>query len=293
MAPLILQFFGIIEHMKSVKQVANAVLPRRFVRSLRNTGLRFLDYYDAISKKNQTLTPPRSLHYVGSGDFEAVGNEFYRYFVELGGLSPGDVVLDIGCGTGRMAQPLSRYLTSGSYTGFDLSRSAITWCQQHISPAWPRFRFVHADIYNAEYNESGAIDAAAFRFPCIDETVDFAFATSVFTHIRTAEVKNYLRETQRVLKCNARSFATFFLLNDVARAGMADGSSSALFDTELGGCFTTDPKTPERAIAYTEEAIRQMYDEAGLRIVEPIRYGSWSGRSDFLSFQDIVVARKE
>jgi hypothetical protein len=34
-----------------------------------------------------------------------------------------------------------------------------------------------------------------------------------------------------------------------------------------------------------------MLTDAGFRVREPILYGSWSGRENTLSFQDVVVAR--
>ena len=45
---------------------------------------------------------------------------------------------------------------------------------------------------------------------------------------------------------------------------------------------------PELAVAYSESVLRDMVDKAGLRIRE-IRYGSWTGRPDGLSYQDVVL----
>ncbi len=61
------------------------------------------------------------------------------------------------------------------------------------------------------------------------------------------------------------------------------------FHFPLADCFTTDAEVPEFAVAFAEATLRAMYAEAGLRIVEPIRFGGWSGRPGGLSFQDIVL----
>jgi hypothetical protein len=37
--------------------------------------------------------------------------------------------------------------------------------------------------------------------------------------------------------------------------------------------------------------VSDLYARAHLEIVEPIRYGRWSGSADGLSYQDVVVAR--
>ncbi len=55
--------------------------------------------------------PPAEKHFIGDGDFRAIGAEFLRHFVKLGELKPTDKVLEIGCGIGRMALPLTHYLT--------------------------------------------------------------------------------------------------------------------------------------------------------------------------------------
>jgi hypothetical protein len=59
----------------------------------------------------------------------------------------------------------------------------------------------------------------------------------------------------------------------------------------LEGCWTDDTNVPEHAIAFDEEQVAALYRELGFT-QEPIRYGSWCGRGDYLSYQDIVVARK-
>ncbi len=72
------------------------------------------------------------------GEFRATGEEFLTYFIEIGGLRPSDRVLDVGCGVGRMAVPLTRYLSpEGRYEGFDVMANAVEWCQRHITPRFP------------------------------------------------------------------------------------------------------------------------------------------------------------
>jgi SAM-dependent methyltransferase len=266
-------------------------LPRPLVRSVRDSYLFVLDLKDSIQGRRDDLVPPRSLHYVGGGDFRRIGQQHLNQFIDLCTLRPDETVLDIGCGTGRMAVPLLSYLNeSGSYTGFDIAPKAIRWCQRHISVRNPRFSFVFADIYNKEYNPRGRSSAAEYRFPCDTAAVDFAFATSVFTHMRTAEVKRYLTELRRVMAPSGRAMLSFFILDEFNRRLVREGRASFRFDTALDGCFTVDPRTPERAIAYTEASLMALFAEAGLEIRPPIAYGSWSGRAGVLDAQDIVIA---
>ena len=122
--------------------------------------------------------------------------------VELGDLKASDRVLDIGCGPGRLAVPLTRYLDdAGSYDGLDIIPESIDWCRENISKRDERFRFHLADIRNSAYNESGADSCVELSFfPSTDETFDFVFLASVFTHMLPEGVEHYLSEIARVLK---------------------------------------------------------------------------------------------
>ncbi len=104
------------------------------------------------------MIPPRGMIFIGAGDFEQIGKDFRKHFIELGDLQPDDRVLDVGCGIGRMAIPLTSYLSKeGEYWGFDIVKKGIEWCQKRISPKYANFHFLHSDIYNKEYNPKGKI----------------------------------------------------------------------------------------------------------------------------------------
>lgn len=239
------------------------------------------------------LMPPRRLSFVGRGDFERTGNEYLAHFQTLGGLQPGDRVLDMGCGIGRMAIPLMGYLDgSGSYAGFDVGRAMIRWCQGEITARRPDFQFTWAPIYNQKYNPFGRVAGAEFRFPYEDGSFDFIFATSLFTHLVRAETEHYLRETARVLRPGGTCLLTFFLLDEHAEAEMAAGRASFDFRHPIEGGFTTDPSQPEEAIAFPAADLREMAAAAGLEIEEPIRFGLWSNHPDGPAGQDIVLARR-
>jgi ubiquinone/menaquinone biosynthesis C-methylase UbiE len=250
-----------------------------------------LDGVDLLFGRRKALVPPRYLNFAGDGDFEATGNEFLRYLADPGGLRPEHKVLDVGSGIGRMARPLTTFLTSGSYEGLDIVPEGIRWCEKHISPAYANFHFQLADVNNLMYNPRGRFQAAEYRFPFADNDFDFSFLTSVFTHMRKVEVERYLAEVARVLRPGGRCLITFFLLNGESRRLVKERRSSLDFHYPLEGCWTDDANVPERAIAFDEEDVAALYRELGFT-QETVRYGSWCGRGDYLSYQDVVVARK-
>lgn len=222
---------------------------------------------------------------MGAGDYRSVGEHFREYFVSLGGLEPDHHVLDVGCGSGRMAYALKDWLT-GSYEGFDIVPAAVNWCRREITPRHPNFRFQIADIRSERYNPAGTYDAAGYRFPYADDSFDFAFLTSVFTHLPRAAVDNYLGELSRVLRPGGRCLATYFLINDEAVRLMGGHGQ---FGVEHDGQLVVDERVPERAIAFHERDMRELHERNGLPL-ESVHYGSWCGREDYTSFQDITVS---
>jgi SAM-dependent methyltransferase len=231
--------------------------------------------------------------FIGPGDFTAIGNEFLRHFTELGGLKPSEAVLDVGCGIGRMAIPLTKFLDGrGSYAGFDIVPDGIAWCQNQITPRFPRFRFTLADVYNGLYNPKGHHKASEYVFPYADASFDFVFLTSVFTHMLPADMENYMRQIVRVLKPGGRCFITYFLITAEVETLLERGVSTLPMREQPGGYSTIDRGTPEYDIAFRESAVLALCSELGLELISPIQYGTWCGRASGLSYQDVLAARK-
>jgi SAM-dependent methyltransferase len=261
-------------------------------RALTSARLRAADLRDRATGRADDLVPPRRLEHIGHSDFVRTGDEFLRLFVELGGLRPGDRVLDVGCGIGRMARPLTALLGpgGGSYDGFDIDPAGVAWCQEHYA-AHPRFRFSTVDLRNPRYNPGGTLRAVDFRFPSEDGAFDFVLLTSVLTHLVADECDHYLAECARVLAPGGRLFSTFFLLDAESRGLLAAGRSSLPFRDPQAGMAVVDPAVPEEAVAYDAAWVAAALERHGLR--ETGRHpGSWCGRERFTSYQDIVCAER-
>jgi SAM-dependent methyltransferase len=257
-------------------------LERVRARPLTTAVVIALEMVERLCGRHEPLTPPLRL-VTGGPHYRAVGEEFKGHMIRLGGLGPGARVLDIGCGVGRMAVPLLDYL-EGEYEGFDVVPVGIAWCRRHITRRNRQFRFRVADVRNAMYNPDGRWDASSYEFPYPDAHFDFALATSVFTHLLPDATRNYLAQARRVLRPGGTLFATFFLLDEREPTEAA----RFVFDVPGAGYRTTNPTTPESAVAYGRHDLERLLADAGLT-VRAFYAGTWTGLPG-TSFQDIVIA---
>jgi SAM-dependent methyltransferase len=235
----------------------------------------------------------------GPGDFRAVGDHFLAHFRELGGLRRSDRVLDVGCGSGRMAAPLTAFLdpSQGSYEGFDVTEPGVSWCQSAYREH-PNFRFQLARIRSDFYQVIEGVPAEEYVFPYQDHEFDFVFLTSVFTHLLPLAVEHYLDEIARVLKANGTCFATFFLMDERALEASRYTPDALKFQW-LGlsqPVWATDLGHPEAVTAYGIDYVLQLYARRGFQ-TPAVFGGRWPVVYRVLmpeakSYQDIVVARR-
>ncbi|HEX2559686.1 class I SAM-dependent methyltransferase [Phenylobacterium sp.] len=215
-------------------------------------------------------------------------------FVQAAGLPRDGHVLDVGCGCGKIPRALVGYLSAeGSYHGMDIGAEVIDWCRGAYSD-YPNFHFHHADLYSARYNPEGRHKPEKYRFPIASRSIDLVFLGSVFTHLLPAATNNYLREISRVLRPGGQVIATYFVIDEEARASLENGRAQPPLPFTLpdgSGCRVANPKVPEAAIGYEEAYLRQAYRKAGLEGFR-VSQGRW-GRGEIVPhWQDEVWARK-
>lgn len=235
------------------------------------------------------LPPESLLAGVGAGDYWDQGERLVSRLQQLARLRASDRVLDVGCGLGRLAWPLSQTLgRSGSYDGLDVVKAYTDWCVGNLAldPAW--FRFHHADIRTSFYNPGGTIEAKDYRFPWPDDSFTLAIATSLFTHVLPEAMTQYVREIARTLRKDGRLFASFFLLDASGKAAAATGWTNPKFGFPMEHGLMEDPAVPESAVALQTEWVYEALADSGMT-VSAAYPGLWKGKPG-LEYQDLIVA---
>ncbi len=128
---------------------------------------------------------------------QAIGGEFVAFGIlerELlihYGLGENDYLIDIGCGSGRLAKPMAQFL-KGRYLGTDVVPDLVRYGQKLADrPDW-RFETVSTTI-----------------IPERDNQADMVCFFSVFTHLLHEQSYLYLQEARRVLKPGGKIVFSF------------------------------------------------------------------------------------
>jgi len=226
-----------------------------------------------------------------SPKFKSLGLRYLRLMIEHSELLPNHKILDVGCGTGRIAKVLEDFLDDGKYDGFDINEHFVEYCKSTINDK--RFNFCFCDVQNGEYNPSGNIDPEKFKFPYDDLSFDRVCAIGVFNHLELPWATQYIREITRVLKPKGIFFGTFFLLNGISMPYARNREDHPLkFEVETNDAWFEYKDRPLFNVALAEQPIRRTFINNGLMIKEPIRYGNWCGSKNAIIGHDVIVAIK-
>lgn len=150
------------------------------------------NYDTLVSKlKREESSEERALHLAIGGEFLSVGKLERDLLISLG-LQPDQTVVDVGCGSGRLAYPLSQYLTTGSYSGFDVVTDLVEHARKIANrPDWT-FAVTNGMV-----------------IPVPDESADFVCFFSVITHLLHEESFFYLKEAKRILRPGGKIVFSF------------------------------------------------------------------------------------
>jgi SAM-dependent methyltransferase len=228
--------------------------------------------------------PVDLLNMTGGGidTFDAIADFHIKTLKKHIGISPTHSILEIGCGIGRDAIPLTKIISKkGKYVGIDIIGRSIQFCKENISAIYNNFDFIHFDVADQLHNPSGTTKTVGISLPIADQSIDRIIAWSVFTHLYECDIRHYLNEFQRVLKVDGFAYVTVFVIDD-AILNSARKTNLTPFNLRFehvlnDNCFVNDLEFPLGAIGYKREALRGMIKDAGLELKRDFLRGAWSG----------------
>lgn len=147
------------------------------------------DYSRYVAESLESMDVDEAMAYSVGGDFEGFG-QLQREIVYATGLVSGMSILDIGCGSGRLAYALRD--DDVQYLGIDVVPELLAYAHRRVGrPEW-RFEL--------------SLD---LRVPVPDSSVQYACAFSVFTHLKHEESFVYLQDIARALRPGGRILFSF------------------------------------------------------------------------------------
>ncbi len=156
-----------------------------------SSGFHYIDDYRSLVKGLLKEFPrEEAMSKAVGGHFDKYG-EIQRALLIHYGLENAHSLIDVGCGSGRLAKALSSYLDQGTYVGFDVVQELLDYAKEISNPTWTFFCQERISI------------------PCMPSSSDFVCFFSVFTHLLHEESYQYLVEAKRVLKDGGKIVFSF------------------------------------------------------------------------------------
>jgi SAM-dependent methyltransferase len=252
--------------------------------------------------------PPPAINYNQSAAVDAA--EYVRQFKtdaclrELPflmrmGLGPSSAMLDYGCGLGRLAYAASKYLSpEGSYFGYEPNPVALAFLKGAYAGR-ANFSFAgrtlrrDEDYVAIERREArdggdaaGEIDLSFVRRP-----LTVQWSCSVFTHMWVDPIVNVLKSIGPALAPGAVCVNTWLCIDEFAAYALRCGVADRALPHQVNRAYTYSQTNPLVCTAYDLSTVREIYARADHDIVD-ILWGSWSGRDNGVTYQDIVVSKR-
>ncbi|MEY2576050.1 MAG: hypothetical protein QOF80_1537 [Verrucomicrobiota bacterium] len=254
------------------------------------------DIFEAMQAEKINGVPLSDV--VGGGNPESVASEIVSVLTGHVDLGAKRLVLDVGCGCGRIAAGLTQFLAGTSdYIGVDIVPGLVEFGRKFITPRYPRFKFLLLDEGNFTYDamrpKGSAIDLRKLSEASPTGSVDLAISISLFTHLDYAAALGMLKNVSRMLASGGQAFITIFVVDAEARRNIESDTTGFRFAhrTPSGELAAEKLEEPTFAVGYGVEKMDELVDSVGLRRERWIR-GYWSQGNSGETFQDALILRK-
>lgn len=155
-------------------------------------------YHDVWNESARNLSDARVsvAGYDDDAEWNRSGEDTASHVAELTGIGRDDVVLEIGCGVGRVGAKLAPRCRQ--WIGADVSTNMLHYAQT-----------VLRGFENVSFVRLNGVDLHGIR----DESIDVVYCTAVFMHIDEWDRHRYVAEAYRVLRPGGRVYVDNFGLS--------------------------------------------------------------------------------
>ncbi len=185
--------------------------------ALRDKQPHFVSDYTAYVRGLLEVHPlDEAMSYAVGGSYDQTGVHLVEV-LERCGLKEGMSVIDLGCGSGRLAKHLGLRYDNIQYVGIDIVQELLDYAKDQ-SPSHFEFILNHT-----------------LKIPASDESADMVAIFSVITHLLHQESFAYLREARRTLRPGGRIVFSFLESdhNWPIFQGMVDRAEAGIKDDQL------------------------------------------------------------
>ena len=195
--------------------------------------------YKKVWSALSTTQDQAKLHVIGVTDEDALratGKQTLAFLQESVGIRADDVVLEIGCGVGRVGKvvaPLCR-----KWIGCDVASNMLALAAERLR-----------DLPGVELKEISGYDLSGVA----DASVDVVYCTVVFMHLESWDRYNYIAEAFRVLRPRGRIY--------VDNINLCSDGGWKVFETHRG--FSPTNRPPHMTQNSTPQEIETYLTRAG------------------------------
>jgi ubiquinone/menaquinone biosynthesis C-methylase UbiE len=145
--------------------------------------------WDSLAGPREDAYAAAAGHYKDEAEFRCSAAPTIQNLLDLAQVRPGDQVLEVGCGVGRIGRELASHCAT--WTGADISANMLTHAASRLE-GLPNIRLVHLDAVALSEFDSSSFDVVYF--------------TNMLYHLDEMDRWQYAQEAFRVLRAGGRIF---------------------------------------------------------------------------------------
>jgi ubiquinone/menaquinone biosynthesis C-methylase UbiE len=200
--------------------------------------------YKRVWMKLSESPSSAKMHVSGTEDeaiFEASGAGTSEFLLTNVGINATDVVLEIGCGIGRVGKHLAAHC--GRWIGGDVSPNMLRFAADRLH-----------DFSNVEFVELSGNDL----HPISDNSIDVAYCTVVFMHLEGWDRYGYVVEAFRVLRPGGKLY--------VDNVNLCSDAGWSIFETHRK--FPVSQRPDHITVCSTPQELQEYLKRAGFERIE-------------------------